>query len=136
MLSRRRLIEPAARPGLELPRRLDDWRRADVAPLRGRLAAKLVLLLLLVGTFGAFLFLNRGAVVEPGVHSVFFRVGRPPLLAVLLLTSVVSGAVALLTRAALQTMAQHRCVRTAAQRSPAAGRGAEAQMPVLVATAS
>src|SRR3954463_2251658 len=78
MLSRRRLIEPAARLGLELPRRLDDWRRGDVAPLRGRLATKLVLLLLPVGTFGAFLFLNRGAVVEtlgPGRRKLRRRSG-------------------------------------------------------------
>jgi hypothetical protein len=95
--------------------------RADAgsdAFLKGRILAKLALLVLLTGLLGASLLLNRGSVVEPGVHLVFSSYQRPSLLVVMLLTSIVSAAGALLIRAAFATMRQLRDARSRTSLSP------------------
>lgn len=57
-----------------------------------------------------FAFLNRGAAVEPRLDVLFATVERPNLLAVLLLTSIVSAAGALMARAALHELRYRRDV--------------------------
>ena len=76
----------------------------------------------------AFAILNRGAVVEPRLDMVFAAVDRPSLLAVLVLTSVVSAAGALMVSSALREFRQRldagdRKLGQPAQPPPLAGRG-------------
>lgn len=111
MLSRENVIHRSAgEEGTAHVTRASATARNDTF-LKPRLVGKLVLVVLIVGLLGAFLLLNRSAVVEPRLHLVFFEFARPDLLAVLLLTSFVSAAGALLVRAALQTLMQFRALR-------------------------
>ena len=89
------------------------------AVLRRRIWGKIVMLILIVGLLGMFVVLNRHAVIEPRLHLVFSSFDRPSLLVVMLLTSLVSAAGALLVRAALGTMRQLRDVQ--ARQSPERG---------------
>ena len=76
--------------------------------LVGRIWAKLVTLALLVGLLGAFLLLNRGAVIEPRLQLVFTSYDRPSLLIVMLLTSAATLAGALLFRTVVGALRQLR----------------------------
>ena len=101
MLSRDRVIHRSA--GEDREARLDraGARAGDGALARAKVRTKLVLVALTVGSLGAFLLLNRGAVVEPELHLVLFQFERPALLTVLLVTSTASAVAALLVRAVI-----------------------------------
>jgi hypothetical protein len=99
MLSRDHVIHRSA--GEEREARLDraGAQAGNAALLRAKTWTKLVLIFLTVGILGAFVLLNRSAVVEPRLHLVLFQSDRPALLTVLLLTSLASAVGALLVRA-------------------------------------
>ena len=77
----------------------------------GRAWGKWVPFLIVFASLAAFAFRNRAAVVEPRLDFLFAGINRPSLLAVLLLTSVVSAAAALLARAAVHDFRQRRDAR-------------------------
>jgi hypothetical protein len=106
MLSREQMIHrsPGEDDEADRSRRRGRARR-DALPLAGAWW-KFALLAAGVVTVAAFLLFNRGAVVEPRLHLVFFSVPRPGLLTVLLVTSFVSAAGALLARSALHAMSR------------------------------
>ena len=125
MLSREHMTNPAAaerRSARVGPTARRDGN--DVFPV-GRVWAKLAMLALLVGLFGAFLLLNRGAVIEPRLHLVFASYERPGLLVVMLLTSLATVAGVVLLRTVLGALRQLRQAKSrtpiSAARPPIAG---------------
>jgi uncharacterized integral membrane protein len=77
----------------------------------GRAWGSWVPFLILAASLAVFAFRNRAAVVEPRLDFLFAGIDRPSLLAVLLLTSVVSAAAVLLARAAVHDFRQRRDAR-------------------------
>ena len=103
MLPRSNLIHRSAGEGD--PRksvRLPEPSSNGQAPLKSRMYWRLAMAALFTGLFVAFVFLNRGAVVEPRVHMLLARYDRPALLPVLLLTSLISIVGTLMVRGVLE----------------------------------
>ena len=105
MLSREHMIHRSAGEDEEADRSRRARARGD-APPRPNAWRTFALLAAGVVAVAAFLLLNRAAVVEPRLHLVFVSIPRPGLLAVLLVTSFVSAAGALLARSAFHAMSR------------------------------
>ena len=133
MLSREHIIRRSAGEDREVRLERAGARARDDAMLGARLWMKLLFIALTVTVLGAFLFLNRAAVVEPRVHLVFSQFERPALLTVLLLTSLASATAALVARAALHALI-HRPERTPV--APPDRRAARAPESALAGAAS
>jgi len=133
MLSRDHVIHRSAGEEREVRLNAAGARAGNNAMLRARIWAKLVGMCLAVGALAAFLLLNRGAVIEPRMHLLFFQSQRPPLLTVLLITSFVSGAGALLARAVLHALTHGRAGSSVA---PPTRNAMHVNAPVVAAGAS